>query len=209
MTPSSTAPAPETAPTPGWQEWATRTTAVLAVLAALSSGQWGAANLRAILEQGKVDDGWAYYQSKSIKNHLAEHMRDLAQALSEDLPAKDLPGRSLAAYGTKMGTESNRLSAEKAILEQHVRGYEKHRDEFVERSFWYEIAFAFLQVGVVLSTIASAARKRVLWIIAISAGLAGGFFVLNGMGHFIKTPVYAAQAGPQMGIEEPLRKKTP
>ena len=37
-----------------WEDWITRTTAVLAVFAALSSGQWGASNLRAILEQGKV-----------------------------------------------------------------------------------------------------------------------------------------------------------
>ena len=57
-----------------WEDWITRTTAVPAVFAALSSGQWGASKLRAILEQGMVDDGWSYYQAKSIKNHLAGAM---------------------------------------------------------------------------------------------------------------------------------------
>src|SRR6185436_8028046 len=67
-----------------WEDWITKTTAVLAVLAALSSGQWGASNLKAILEQGKVDDGWSYYQAKSIKNHLAEHMQGLVAAMAAE-----------------------------------------------------------------------------------------------------------------------------
>src|ERR1700755_635407 len=71
----------DTGPANGWNDWATRTTAVLAVIAALSSGRWGASNLQAILEQGKVNDTWSFYQAKSIKEHGLESTRDLARAL--------------------------------------------------------------------------------------------------------------------------------
>src|SRR5579863_154337 len=68
-------------------EWIARTTAVLAVIAAVSSGRWGASNLQAILEQGKVNDTWSYYQAKSMKQHDAEQTRELAKALAPGQPA--------------------------------------------------------------------------------------------------------------------------
>src|SRR6516165_10491675 len=68
-------------------EWIARTTAILAVIAAISSGRWGASNLQAILEQGKVNDTWAFYQAKSMKQHEAEQTRDLARAMAPGQPA--------------------------------------------------------------------------------------------------------------------------
>jgi len=185
----------------GWEDWIAKTTAVLAVFAALSSGQWGASNLRAILEQGKVDDGWSYYQAKSIKNHLADHMKSLAAAMAADHP----PAPGLARYREEMETESKRLSTEKAAIEKEVHGYEAARDGFVERSFWFEIAFACLQAGVVLSTIAAAAKKKGLWLTAMVAGILGALFVVNGMGHFVQTSEYSKKHGAKLGIEDPLK----
>jgi len=199
---SNAAPSPENR----WKDWITRTTALLAVLAALSSGQWGAANLRSILEQGKVNDGWSYYQAKSIKNHLEEDMRDLSAALAADFPPAAGRESALVAYHAKMEKETGRLLAEKEELAHEVRGYEQARDRFVERSFWFEIAFACLQVGVVLCTIASGSGKKALWIAAMIAGLAGSLFIANGLGHFIKTPGYAAKLAPTLGIHGPSKE---
>ncbi len=192
-------------PTKSWEDWITKTTAVLAVVAALSSGQWGASNLKAILEQGKVDDGWSYYQAKSIKGHLAEHMEGLAAALAADRPAAPGQDAAIAKYRDQMAAEAKRLSSEKAIIEKDVHGYEHSRDSFVERSFWFEIAFACLQAGVVLSTIAAAAKKKGLWMAALVAGILGAFFVANGLGHFIQTPDYAKKLAPKIEMKDPLQ----
>lgn len=185
-----------------WEDWITKSTAVLAVLAALSSGQWGASNLRAILEQGKVDDGWSYYQAKSIKGHLADHMQGLADALAADRPGQD---GALLKYRAEMEVEAKRLGTEKASIEKEVHGYEHQRDAFVERSFWFEIAFACLQAGVVLSTIAAAARKRGLWMAALVAGILGVLFVVNGLTHLVQTPEYSKKLGPKLEIQDPLK----
>jgi hypothetical protein len=187
-----------------WEEWITRTTAVLAVFAALSSGQWGASDLKAILEQGKVDDGWSYYQAKSIKNHLAEHMQGLAGAMAAERPGAE---GGLLKYRAEMEAESKRLSEEKAKIEGEVHGYERARDAYVERSFWFEIAFACLQAGVVLCTIAAAAKKKGLWMFAMTAGLLGALFVANGLGHFVTTPESSKKLGPKLGIQDPLKPK--
>jgi hypothetical protein len=195
----------ETKTAKGWEDWITRTTAVLAVVAALSSGQWGASNLRAILEQGKVDDGWSYYQAKSIKNHLAEHMQGLAGAMAAEHPAAAGQESALLKYRGEMEVEAKRLSIEKAAIEKEVHGYEQSRDSFVERSFWFEIAFACLQAGVVLSTIAAAAKKKGLWMGAMVAGLLGAVLIVNGMGHFVQTPEYSKKLGPKLEIKDPLK----
>src|SRR3954468_10407330 len=105
-------PAQPADPAPGtWEAWVNRTSAILAVLAALSSGQWGASNLRAILEQGKVNDGWAFYQAKSIKGHEAENVAGLATALAADLPPEK--SSSLVAYAVSMTAEVRRYDLEK------------------------------------------------------------------------------------------------
>ena len=194
---------------PRWEEWITRTTAVLAVFAALSSGQWGASNLKAILEQGKVDDGWSYYQAKSIKNHLAEHMQALAGAMAADQPPAAGKESALLKYRADMEAEVKRLADDKAKIEAEVRGYEAARDSYVERSFWFEIAFACLQAGVVLCTIAAASKKKGLWMTALVAGLLCALFVINGLGHFVRTPEYSKKLGPKLGIQDPLKPAAP
>lgn len=188
-----------------WEDWITRTTAVLAVFAALSSGQWGASNLRAILEQGKVDDGWSYYQAKSIKNHLAEHMQSLAGAMAAERPLPAGQESPLLKYRAEMEVEAKRLATEKATIEKEVHGYEQSRDSFVERSFWFEIAFACLQAGVVLSTIAAASKKKGLWMAAVVAGLLGAILIANGLGHFVQTPEYSKKLGPKLEMKDPLK----
>jgi hypothetical protein len=193
------------APKPRWEDWITRTTAVLAVIAALSSGQWGASNLRAILEQGKVDDGWSYYQAKSIKGHLADHLQSLVAALAADRPPSAGQDSQLLKVRAEMEAEAKRLAVEKAMIEKEVHEYEHARDSYVERSFWFEIAFACLQAGVVLSTIAAATKKRGLWMTSIVAGLLGALFVANGLGHFVQTPEYSKKLGPKLEIKDPLK----
>src|ERR1700722_9219639 len=141
---SDTKPSAEK-PTPTWQDWATRTTAVLAVLAALSSGRWGASNLQAILEQGKVNDTWSWYQADSIKAHGARQMAQLVKALNHDLPADR--AAELKELEKTFGKEEKDKTDEKAALFNIASDYEKSRNRMVERGFWFELSFVALQMG--------------------------------------------------------------
>jgi hypothetical protein len=204
MTTQAPPPAAGAAPARTWEDWATRTTAILAVLAALSSGQWGASNLKAILEQGKVNDGWAFYQSKSIKEHLAGDSAELAAAL-----AVDRPGAGLADLEKARRAERSRLAVEKQRLRDEVEAAEKRRDLIVERSFWFEMAFALLQVGVVLSTIGTAAKKKAIWVAAVLAGLLGLTLVANGFLRVVKAPAYARNLGLDLELKDPTQSPAP
>jgi len=169
-------------PRAGWQDWAARSTAILAVVAALSSGRWGASNLQAILQQGKVNDTWAYYQAKSLKQHEAEQTRDLAAALASGEPADR--AAALQKLVAHLDEEAHREEQEKIQRQHDAEQFQIQRDHLVESSFWYEISFAFLQLGVILCTIAAGAKAKPLLFIGIACGLFGLVLLINGFVNF-------------------------
>ena len=170
----------------GWQQQAARATAVLAVVAALSSGRWGASNLQAILQQGKVNDTWAYYQAKSIKQHEAEQTRDLATALSSGETGDR--AAALQKLVARLDEEAKREEQEKMQRQLDAEKFQAQRDRLVESSFWCEVSFAFLQLGVILCTIAAGAKARPLVFIGIACGLLGVVMLINGFVHFYPAP---------------------
>lgn len=166
------------------ETWISRTTAILAVIAAISSGRWGACNLQAILEQGKVNDTWSYYQAKSMKQHEAEQTRELAIALSSGAQDK----QAFELLKEKMTAEAAREEKEKNEQQEAALNYQKSRDHYVESSFWFEISFAALQLGVILCTIASAARHKTAWAIGMVLGVFGLLLLLNGFYRVVSAP---------------------
>src|SRR5437588_9562441 len=69
-----------------WIDHAARTTRVLAVLAAVSSGQYANQCSHTILAQAEASDQWSYYQAKSIKRHIDAVQAELLQALAATSP---------------------------------------------------------------------------------------------------------------------------
>jgi hypothetical protein len=167
------------------ETWITRTTAILAVVAAISSGRWGACNLQAILEQGKVNDTWAYYQSKSMKQHEAEQTRDLAAALSSGSSPNQA---ALEQLKQQMADEAKREEQDKNDQQQAALDFQKSRDHYVESSFWFEISFAVLQLGVILCTIASGARHKLPWTVGVVLGVCGLLLLINGFHRVVSAP---------------------
>jgi len=55
-----------------WTTWLALTTAILAVLAAVTTLYMGKFSSRAILDQGQETNQWSYYQAKSIKSYIYE-----------------------------------------------------------------------------------------------------------------------------------------
>ena len=180
--------------------WAARMTAVLAVIAALSSGRWSASNLQAILEQGKVNDAWSYYQSKSVKEHGLEQTRDLARALSAGESGDR--AQALVKLGNSMEQIAAKEAKDRAKIMADAREFNTRRNVLVEKSFWLEISFACLQLGVILCTIAAGTKFRFGLPAGIIVGLLGVALMVNGFHTFVHAPASWYQGtGQQMGYE--------
>jgi hypothetical protein len=167
-------------------EMINRATAILAVVAAIASARWGACNLQAILEQGKVNDTWAYYQAKSIKQHEAEQARDLAKALAGG--GRDGAADALTRLQEKMDVEARREEVDKKSQKDAAERYQISRDRMVESSFWFELAFAGLQLGVILCTIAAGGKRRFPFMVGVAFGLLGALLLINGFHRFVHAP---------------------
>jgi hypothetical protein len=185
MTTSTSADKSNTNEPSAVETWITRTTAILAVVAAISSGRWGACNLQAILEQGKVNDTWSYYQAKSMKQHEAEQTRDLAAAIGSGASQNHA---ALQELKQRLDDEAKREEQEKNDQQQAALDFQKSRDHYVESSFWFEISFAALQLGVILCTIASGARNKFPWTIGVVLGIFGLLLLINGFHRVVSAP---------------------
>ncbi|GLH67690.1 DUF4337 domain-containing protein [Geothrix edaphica] len=135
--------------------------------------------------QAKAVDQWAYYQSKSTKQHIAENavemlrvQLDMSPGLKPDLRAK-VEARIAAqeAAGKKYEKEKEQIRAQ---AEQAAKDYDAmnvHDDQF-------DLAEACLSVAVALAGVTALTRKR--WLFAVAGVFAsiGFIFGLAGFLHW-------------------------
>jgi hypothetical protein len=153
-----------------WVDHAARTTAVLAVLAAVSSGQYANQFSRTILAQAEASDQWSFYQAKSIKRHVVEGQISLLTAMALTRPE--------AAAALDKLQENDKTAVKKYIEElaqakAQAENTERVRQLHERQGDWFQGAFIILQAGVVLCTVASSAKRKELWGIAIALGVVG------------------------------------
>jgi hypothetical protein len=160
-----------------WSDHLARTTAVLAVLAAVSSGQYANQFSYTILHQAEATNLWAYYQAKSIKRSLVAGQLELIGAFAEGRP--ELEGK-LAKARADDKARVERYDAELAQIKAQAEAIEANKDRRHKQGVRFQYAFVILQAGVVLSTIASGGKRRELWVAAIAAGLLGLAMLGNG-----------------------------
>lgn len=153
-----------------WVDHVARTSAVLAVLAAVSSGQYAGQFSKTILAQAEASDAWNYYQAKSIKKHLSEGQLDVARAMAAGRP--DL-APALSSMEKKHAAATQKYETELAAARANAERIERDKNQHQKMGDRFQYAFVILQAGVVLSTIAASARRRELWVVAILCGLLG------------------------------------
>ena len=153
-----------------WIDHAAWTTAVLAVLAAVSSGQYANQFSRTILAQAEASDQWSYYQAKSIKRHLVTSQTELLSALALSRPEAAQQINKLQADDIEASKKYDRELAEAKTKAESIEANKRLHEK---QGNWFQGAFIVLQAGVVLCTIASSSKRKELWVVAILLGLAG------------------------------------
>jgi len=163
-----------------WMGWLALSTAIMAVLAALTTLYMGKYSSRAIMNQGLESDQWAFYQAKSIKQHTFDMSRKALELQYRS--QKGLPAEVAADYeGTlaKYGEEIKRYDTEKKEIKDKAEGIStiKHKAQEMGGNFAY--ALIFLQIAIMLSSLASLTKRHYLWYIALVCNLGWAFFFLD------------------------------
>jgi hypothetical protein len=169
-----------------WIDHVARTTAVLAVLAAVSSGQYANQFSRTILAQAEASDQWSYYQAKSIKQHLVSQQVVTLDAIALTRPEAAADLRRLQERDR---AEVARYDREIAEAKAKAETMESDKRLHQRQGNWFQGAFIVLQAGVVLSSVAASAKRKELWAFALACGIAGLAIVAYGFTLGIRPPV--------------------
>ena len=163
-----------------WQGWLALSTAIMAVLAALTTLYMGKFSSRAIMAQGQESDQWAYYQAKSIKGHTFETNKKTLELLyltqNRLSPEADAEYRKTLA---KFGEEVKRYEGEKKEIKEKAEGIARTKLKAQEMGGNFAYALIFLQIALMLSSIASLTKRHYLWYFALLCNVGWLFFFLD------------------------------
>ena len=165
-----------------WLSWLALTTVVFAVGATLATFKGGSYSTRALLSQTQASDQWAFFQAKSIKGNLYTLQKEqlelqlgaLGPTVSADVRTT-YEGR-IAASALKV----QKYEQEQAQIRAEADALEKNRDVCKRHQSAFGVAVIFLQITILLSSVAALMKRRPLWYAALVLGSIGLVQFANG-----------------------------
>ena len=166
---------------PTWLKLVPMTTAILAVIAAVSSLNAGQLVNMALLEKNNeiaqhtlASDSWNYYQAKGIKGLI---MSSQADSLPDGSPIK-IKDKAAAA---KYTTEQKDISDQAKGHEKKAEELNKEAEHYLHAGHYFALAVSLSQVAIALSAIAAITKQRMVWMLGMAAGIASGWLLIVGL----------------------------
>jgi len=157
-------------------------TAVFAVVLAIASLGGNHAMKEMLLAQQQASDQWAYYQAKSIREHLYKSQKLMLEN-QVDLLSKTLSPESVekvnASIQVLAGQES-KFADDKKEIEHEARKLEKERDIYRSRDPYFEYAEVLLQIAIVMASVSIISASRAVFCFSVLVALLGAFMCANG-----------------------------
>ena len=167
------------------------TTAIFAVVLAITSLGGSNAMKEMLLAQQQASDQWSFYQAKVIREHL---YRQQKQRLELDLLEKEAlkpeARKRYEALLQETAKQADRYGLEKKDIRKHAEKLEHERDINRNKDPYFDYAEVLLQIAIVMASISILAHSRSIFAFAlVSAGL-GTLFSLNGFLLIFRIPFF-------------------
>ena len=166
-----------------WFTYMALTTILIAVTATLSTFKGGGFSTRSLLNQTKASDQWSYFQSKSIKSYIFDMRRENLELQMESLENQKGNEALVSRYRDKIEQYKKNIQKyeeEKEVIKKDAEGFENLRDESKKHSEKFGIAVIFLQISILLSSIATLSKKKFVWYSSLILGVLGILYFLDG-----------------------------
>jgi hypothetical protein len=153
------------------EQWILRvalSTAVLAVLAAITALLAGHHANEAMIEQIQSADQWAYFQAKGIKAAVLESKMELLAGLGKDVGAKDKE-------------KAVEYKKEQKDIEEVARDKERSSSAHLTTYNVLARGVTLFQIAIALSAISVLTRRKWLWYISGVLGFAAMVFLIQGV----------------------------
>ena len=166
------------------------TTAIFAVMLAITSLGGNNAMKEMLLAQQQSSDQWAFYQSKAVREHLYKLQKlQLETNLIEK--RKSMSPELLKHYEDsikKMNEEEIRFRTEKKEIETEAKKLETDRDVNKKKDPYFDYAEVLLQIAIVMASISILSGSVPVFFISVFAAVLGGLLSLNGFLLLIRIP---------------------
>jgi hypothetical protein len=168
------------------------TTAIFAVILAVSSLGGNNAMKEMLLAQQQSSDQWAFYQSKVVRQQLynIERMRMELDLLNLGPSMKPQVREQYEATLKNINDEKKRYETEKKKIEQDARDLEQIRDRNQTKDPYFDYAEILLQIAIVMASVSILAISRQIFYFAIAAACLGTVFMLNGYLLLFRIPFF-------------------
>ncbi|HWB60844.1 MAG TPA: DUF4337 domain-containing protein [Chthoniobacteraceae bacterium] len=150
-----------------WITMVALSTAVLAVLAAVTSLLAGNHSDEAMSRQIESSDQWSYYQAKGIKAGLVETRIQILTAMGH--PPADADTQQLQKYKS----EQEEIQKEAETLQQESKMHSVKHDTLARGVTMFQIAIAVGAISVMT-------RRKMFWGVSLLFGAAGVWFLACG-----------------------------
>ncbi len=171
-----------------WLNYLALTTVIFAVCATLSTLKGGGFSTRSVISQAQASDQWAYYQAKSIKGYVYELQKEKLELELRTIKSK-VPRSVVSDYEQKIGAyqeKIQRYDKEKEEIKKKAEEFEAIRDEAKKHSGAFGLAAMFLQIAILLSSIAALMKQKYFWYLGMLSGAFGLWYFFNGFFLFIQ-----------------------
>jgi hypothetical protein len=164
-----------------WMTWVALTTAIMAVLAAVTTLYVGKYSSRAVLDQGQETNKWSYYQAKSIKSYIYEIQKQKLEleilAQRGKLPAgvREQYEKVIAGYEKKI----KQYDLEKEEIKVQGEALAKSRVLAQSQAGNFGYSLIFLQIAIMLSSVAALTKKKPLWHLGLVTVAGWVFFFMD------------------------------
>lgn len=165
-----------------WLNYLALTTVIFAVCATLSTFKGGGFSTRSVMSQSQASDEWAFFQAKAIKSYIYQMQKESLELKLLELP-RSTPEEVANSYKEKITDYKNKIAKydqEKTEIQEKAKRLEGVRDESQKHSQAFGMAVIFLQIAILLSSIAGLLKKKLVWYGGMATGVVGLFYFVDG-----------------------------
>lgn len=163
-----------------WIQWVALTTTILAVCAAISSLKASSYSTKVQIHTTKEANHWAYYQSKSIKEHSFRLNRDIlsyANLLGNPNPQVQ---QFLTAKIKDYDQEINRYDQEKKQIKTEAETIITEQELLKRHNAAFALAVMLLQIAIMMSAVAALVKRKMMWFAGLAFSAVGLVYMANG-----------------------------
>jgi len=147
---------------------------IIGILLAVVTISSHRAHTAAVIERTKANDQWAFFQSKKLRQHLAEVGASLANALAAD------PVR-VQGLVDKLDKDRDRYAHDTEEIQKDALAKEAESDHEEQRASRFDLGEGFLELGLVLSSLYFLSKRRFFPLLGVAAALIGVALAIAGL----------------------------